>query len=147
MRFCISAAEIAVVFMRGSLKDFVGSSKHGRGQCDVKRLCSLQVDDKLESRCSLKRQIGRLGPFGDACGIFGCAHEEWLGRRAIGKQTAGMRVPLSAVDWRQAVFLRQFDDPLAMRKDDRRGADMNASMRAADMRSKQCSTLVAVVAS
>jgi hypothetical protein len=56
---------------RGSADDLVGLEEEGRGNGQAQRLGGLQVDDQLEGRELLHREVGGLRAFQDSIHIVG----------------------------------------------------------------------------
>src|SRR5215468_432632 len=53
-------ADICGAAKRTLLDHFVSSREQGRGHCEPKRLCGLEVDDQLQFGRQLNREIARL---------------------------------------------------------------------------------------
>src|SRR5688500_8324726 len=89
---------------RASPNDPVSSLEHVDRNSQTNLFCRLEVDDELELRCLLHRQISRLGTFQDLVHVNSRAAIELSGVRPVGHETTLIDKPLLWVNSREPVF-------------------------------------------
>src|SRR2546421_718276 len=75
---------------RWCLDHLVGSRQQRRRDCESERLRSPVVDDQLEPRCLLQRQLTRWSATQDLCHLLSRARINLGCGRAVGHKTAGV---------------------------------------------------------
>src|SRR5215831_16215332 len=90
-----------------SLDHLIRSRQHVRRNRKADLLGGLQIDDELELRRLLHREISRLGAFQNLVHIRGSAAEQVGGVRAIVHESAGFRIVWLWVNRREPVLCRQ----------------------------------------
>src|SRR6266581_4014823 len=84
-----------------SLDHLVGNREHARWNCEAEGFRSLKVDDQLELRGLLHRQIARLGPGQDPSGVDAGLTVGIRQAAAVAHQAAGRGELAILVDRRQ----------------------------------------------
>src|SRR6266853_2096978 len=98
------------------LDDLVRLEEERRGNRDPQRLRGLQVDEQLELRRLLHRQVGGLGTLQDLVHIDGSAAADVERAWPVGYEAAGLHKRPDVVHGRQVARSRKFDEPSAVLK-------------------------------
>src|SRR5215472_6921728 len=88
---------------RASFDHLVGAGEDRWRDGDAELLGSLEIDDQLEGRRLLDRQVGRLGTLEDPSGVKALLAIDSLDARSIADQAAGSDVFAPRVDRRDGV--------------------------------------------
>src|SRR5262249_45114986 len=100
-----------------SLDDLVDAGEDRGRDLQTQRISGFAVDDELELRRLLDRQIGRLGALEDAADEVGGAAIGFLEARAIGKERTAVRHYGPTRNQREAMLDREIDDGVAVLDD------------------------------
>src|SRR5262249_3322826 len=95
------------------------SRQHVRRNRQADLLGGFEVDDELELRRLLHREISRLGAFQNLVHIRGSASEQVGGVRAIVHESAGFRIAWLWVNRREPVLCRQVRKLCSLENEDR----------------------------
>src|SRR5262249_43720627 len=115
-----------------SLDHLVGAAEKPWRDRKPERARGLHVDDKLEGRGDLDRQVGGIGALENAPGIAPDLAIGFADARAVARETARRRVLAPRIDGRQGVALRQRHDGVAAVGEERIGADQEGARAVVD---------------
>src|SRR5215510_7429792 len=96
-----------------SLNQLVGAGEELRWHSNAKRLGGFHIDDQLETRWLLDRQIGGLGAFEDLVDVHGSLVEKVRINRGVRHQATLVDEPARHGNRRHAVLQRQLGSALA----------------------------------
>src|SRR5207245_5241188 len=105
-----STQELAAWVERALFEHVVGPQQECLLDREAERLGGLQVDDQLELRRLLDREVGRLGPLENLVSVDGGTPEAFGDVWRVGHEAAGLRELPGPKDGRQLVLLRKVRD-------------------------------------